>query len=295
MKLLSDSKTILFISIIIGLAFPWPAGKLKVLLAPSLVAMMILSMKTFDFEGGYEKGFLKTISWLVFVNFILLPSLMITLAFLLADTYLRMGFIILAAVPPAVGVVPVTYLLKGNMKNSLMAEIAAYVLSLVWTPVIIYAFLRDYVSIFYLLKILFLLIFLPLVVSRILHPLRFEPRPWINLCYAFGMYEIIALNRDVLFSGIGTVFIAISVALVCRFGLSSMFYFLAPKSLAYKDRIPFVLFSSMKNGGAATVIALLLFESPKVLLPIAAFGITLPFFILCLEFLSKKAIGQKKG
>ena len=79
------------------------------------------------------------------------------------------GFVIVAAVPPAVAVIPFTGFLNGNVTFSLIGTLAAYLGALVITPLIALGFLgTSLVDPVKLSTIMIELILLPLILSRIL-------------------------------------------------------------------------------------------------------------------------------
>jgi len=104
------------------------------------------------------------------MNYVLLAGFILGLNFLLIrDEALRSGFIILAAVPPAVAVIPFTGFLNGNSTFSLIGSIGCYVGALIIMPLIALGFLgSSFVEPLKLLIIMVELIIMPLILSRIL-------------------------------------------------------------------------------------------------------------------------------
>jgi BASS family bile acid:Na+ symporter len=76
------------------------------------------------------------------MNYLILGSLLLGLnALLIQDEALRAGFVIIAAVPPAVAVIPFTFFLNGDEKHSLLGTIGAYLGALIIMPLVALTFL----------------------------------------------------------------------------------------------------------------------------------------------------------
>ena len=114
------------------------------------------------------------------------------------------GFVLVAAVPPGVAVIPFTYFLNGNSFFSLVGTMGAYLGALIITPLIALWFLGtvsiDPVRLF---VIMMELILLPLIVSQILvrtgASKRIEPFKGTITNWSFFVvtYTIVGLNRQV--------------------------------------------------------------------------------------------------
>jgi BASS family bile acid:Na+ symporter len=114
-----SSSFIFALAVILGLCYPAPAHILEPLITPALLMIMIFSIVEIDLS---TRGELKGTLIGLCLNYILLSSLIIVLSSFLADESLRQGFVVMAAVPPAVAVLPLTKLLRGDSRLSLYAE-----------------------------------------------------------------------------------------------------------------------------------------------------------------------------
>jgi BASS family bile acid:Na+ symporter len=78
------------------------------------------------------------------INYVLLGGCILGLSMLLIrDEALRSGFIIIAAAPPAVAVIPFTGFLNGNSTFSLVGTIGCYLGALIIMPLIALGFLGS--------------------------------------------------------------------------------------------------------------------------------------------------------
>jgi BASS family bile acid:Na+ symporter len=215
----------------------------------------------------------------LFLNYGLLSGLILLLSYNLEDEALRQGFIVMAAVPPAVAVLPMTRLLCGDVLRSLYSEALSYLASLLLMPAIIFAFTRQTgISLSYLLQISVVLILLPALASRLARRLPIDPALPINLGFFAITYTVIGLNQGTLWQVSGAV---AAIALARTFAIGLAIY--AAALLAGRsgpEAISYTLLGSYKNLGLAAAVSLMLFGQ-QASLP-AAFSVLAEtaFFLL---------------
>jgi len=280
--LLRNSSFIFFLAVVLGLGYPGLAHDLEPLIIPALLLMMIFSMIEMDLEpGGYLPG---AIVGLV-LNYILLSGLILGLSFFLEDETLRLGFVVMAAVPPAVAVLPLTKLLDGDSHLSLYSEALCYIASLFLMPGVIFAFTSQTgVGLSYVIETVLLLILLPIIVSRFLRGLSIDSVPPINLGFFIVTYTVIGLNSQIIFGEIQAV---APIAFARTFIIGGVVYLCA--RLAGVDpqrRISYTLLASFKNLGMAAAISLVLF-GPRAGIPAAVCILAETFFYIILAALRR--------
>ena len=152
---------------------------------------------------------------------------------LIRDETLRAGFVIMAAVPPAVAVIPFTFLLNGDSPFSLVATIGCYLGALVIMPLMTLTFLGEgFADSRKLVMIMAELIFAPLVVSRVLRWSGAAKRldPWkgalTNWSFALVTYTIVGLNRNLFLNQplviAPVAFIALASTFLLGFGIEGI-------------------------------------------------------------------------
>jgi BASS family bile acid:Na+ symporter len=201
------------------------------------------------------------------------------------------GFVIMAAVPPAVAVVPVTKILRGNVQQTIISLSFLYLTSLILTPLILFIFLGEQVTIWKMLETVIEFIVLPLILSRLVRRLQFSSTQdtiIVNVCFFLVMFGIVGLNRmalgqDGYLLGLLTVFIMIRTI-----GTALTVFIIGDKRKAdRKILVPLALFASFKNDGLGLLIA------STILPPIASvpFIIAIMFEMIIagtLEYIVKK-------
>jgi BASS family bile acid:Na+ symporter len=281
--LIQNSTLVLILSVLLGLVLPGPAGATEALVTPALVVMMAFSLTEVDLgrdiksSASLKRGFLGII-----INYGLLSGLILLLSYSLPDESLRHGFVIMAAVPPAVAVLPMTRILKGDMSLSFAGEILSYLASLLLMPLIIYLFVHQTgISPIYLLQISIVLILIPALASRLVRLLPINPVLPINLGFFLVTYTVIGLNQGALWTD-GWSVAWISIARTFAVGLA-VFILARSAGLKSSQAISLTLLGSFKNLGLAAAVSLLL-VGPAAGLPAAFCVLAETAFFILLSF-----------
>jgi bile acid:Na+ symporter, BASS family len=221
--LLRNRNFILFLALCVGLILPQLTLWTKPLTLPALAFAMTLS--TMGVSGSVfrsPRSLMIPALLGIFMNYAVLTSVILaTSTLLIHEKEIWSGFVILAATPPAVAVVPFTEFLKGNNTYSLIGSVGAYLAALIIIPLITIELLGA--GIFDPYKVLIImaeLIMAPFILSRILIWQKIDKKLestkgiLINWSFFVVVYTLVGLNRDVFvnqpFSLIPAAVIAIS-------------------------------------------------------------------------------------
>ena len=114
-RLLRNSNLMFLAAFLLGLVLGDYASLLKGYILPVLVLIMTLSTTQITLsELTHVRNYSRDIFFAFVINYVFLSSLILLTSYLLIrDPDLYVGFIVMAAIPPAVAVLPFTYLLKG--------------------------------------------------------------------------------------------------------------------------------------------------------------------------------------
>jgi len=293
-RVLRSSTAMLLLAIFIGLVFPQASHIFRGYVNHSLIIMLAISAMSMSLRSiiSAKRG-VKMVLVGFALNYVALSALCILLGYIFfpQDVDLRNGFVVMAAVPVAVAVVPFTYLLKGDVEYSMTVSALLYLLALILTPALIYVLFGSAINLWDLIILDLQLILLPLILSRILLLLRANKLPkWIydviiNLALAVIVYAIIGVNQPTFFSGEGFLYLILVAALIRTFGIG-----IITKKVMYKLGIektlilPFTMLASIKNMALTSTLALSLF-TPKSSLPAA---ICMPLEILLFIYLKAR-------
>jgi BASS family bile acid:Na+ symporter len=279
---------ILTLAVAFGFFLPGPAERIEPLVIPALFLMMAFSMAGIDLGLPPIRralaGFL--------INYLFLSGLILSLApMVLEEEALVLGFVVMAAVPPAVAVVPLTKLLAGDVRLALYSEALSYLASLALMPLIVLLFAGEAgagVRVGDTLEIVLLLILLPLLASRLVGRLRIDPAHPINAGLFTVTYIVVGLNSSAISMEVGGVLL---VAVVRTFASGAIVYAAAALAgVERPQRVAYTLFGSFKNLGLAATVALLLF-GPRAAVPAAVCILTETGFYILLSALA----GRRNG
>ena len=294
MNPLENTTLVFLLAIVLGLLYPQLSAGLEGYIILLLVVAMSLSLVSVTFSRNDMQSGAGASLRSFLLNYGFLSASILLLAYLLVPNpeYFA-GFVIMAAVPPAVAVVPFTYLLRGDSKASLGGEVLCYLLSLVAAPIITLSILGFMVDAVEMLKTLLLVIVVPLVLSRIL--LRLPKRHLsfktsvINVCFAAITYCVIGLNQPMIVGNAFSLAPLVFILLLTSFGTGSFIYVVSKRFGTGKERaVSYALFGSLKNGGMTAVFAMTL-VSAAASLPAALHSFFTVFFFMFLKFISGRS------
>jgi len=268
---------------LLGIVLGGYASLFKGLILPALVLIMTLSTTQITLsELTHFKNYFGDILVVFVINYIFLSGLiLLASSLLISDLDLHVGFVVMAAIPPAVAILPFTYLLRGEMMASLTGTASLYLLALVVAPFISFQFLDvGRIDSFKLFSVLIQLILIPFIASRLLLKWKAFPRVkgnmsiLVNLGFFIVIYIVIGMNRWTFLSNFEILALLSTIGFLRTFvsgHLVDLFSRLA--GMDRQRRMSYVLFGSFKNLGAAASIAILLF-SERAAVPSA---VTIPF------------------
>jgi BASS family bile acid:Na+ symporter len=290
--LLKNRNFIFLLSITLGLAFPYAAELAKPLILPVLALVMILATINVsnDFFRLPRSLLVPSITGILLTYLILGGVILAFAALLIKQENLWIGFVLVAAVPPAIAVIPFTGILDGNVTYTLAGTVAAYLAALLIMPLMFLMFIgTNFTEPGKLIEILLLLIVLPLVVSRIIIYMNLHNRiaAYRGLLTDWGffivLYTIIGVNRGLIF---GEPLVIAPVAIVVFAG-TFILGFLIEKigrllKIDQKNIVSLVLLGTMKNQGIAGGLALSLFPK-EAALPSAVYSIFMITYFIWLD------------
>lgn len=290
---LRNRNGIFSLAMVAGLLLPWAAPVLKHLILPALALAMTLStMEIGNDVFSRPRALLLPALLGIIMNYFILGNVIIGLsALMIRDEDLWIGFVLLAAAPPAVAVIPFSSFLRGNSTLSLIGTVGAYLGALVITPLITVTLLST--AAFDPLKLVMItleLIVLPLALSRLLIRKGWKERiqPYrgtvVNWSFFMVLYTMVGLNRDLLLGQTGSLLPVAAISFLSMFLLgflvdwiSGLFH--APREI----QMSLVLLGTLKNQGLSSGLALTLF-SPEAAIPSTVATMVMIGYVAWLDF-----------
>lgn len=296
-RLLNNRNFIFILSITFGLVLPQAAEWTKTLMMPALALVMTLA--TINVPNDYflkPRAILKpSLAGILMTYVILSGAILLVSALLIDDKNPWIGFVLIAAVPPAVAVIPFTAILEGNVSSTLSGTVASYLTALLIMPLMFWIFIGvDFDDPYKLVRIMLLLIIIPLVLSRVILYFNWQDRiaPVRGLLTDWGffivLYSIIGVNRDLIFNRPLSI---VPVAGVVFFTTFVLGWAIQKTCLLFnvdkKNIISLVLQGTLKNQGIAGGLAIALFEK-EAALPSAIYSIFMILYIMWLDWRKSK-------
>ncbi|MBN1882569.1 MAG: hypothetical protein JW885_10385 [Deltaproteobacteria bacterium] len=236
-------------------------------------------------------------------SYLLLGGLTIALSKIVMDTpdFLA-GFLLIAAAPPAVAVMPFTDMFRGNRTLTLTAILAGYAAAFVTLPLM--SFVVSGESLIEPKRLMLTvggLIVAPFLISRIIRLMRFdvslEPYrgPITNWSFFVVMYTIVAVNRDVILEHVGALLPVVLVSVSVTFILGLLVYVVTVRGgLGHEDGVSLTLLFTLKNYALAGGIALI-FISDISAIPAAIQTAVMILYVIWLDrFFQKYRPDEKK-
>ena len=283
---LRNSNLMFLAAFLLGLILGGYAYLLKGYILPALVFIMTLSTTQITLsELTHFKNYFHDILIVFLINYIFLSGLILLANTLLVrDVDLYVGFVVMAAIPPAVAVLPFTYLLRGEMMVSLTGAASLYLLALVMAPFISLQFLDvGRIDPLKLISVLVQLILIPFVASRLLlkwrffHQVKGNMSIFLNLGFFVVIYIVIGMNRSSFLSHFEILALVSFIAFLRTFVSGHLVdLFSRLMGIDRQRRMSYVLFGSFKNLGVAASIAIILFNE-RAAIPSA---VTIPFELI---------------
>ena len=296
-RLLNNRNIIFLLAIIFGLALPQAAQWTKIVMMPALALVMMLA--TINVPNDYflnPRAILKpSLAGILMTYVILNGTILLLSALLIGDHNLWIGFVLIAAVPPAVAVIPFTAILEGNVSYTLSGTIASYLAALLIMPLMFWIFIgTGFDDPYKLVRIMLLLIVLPLVLSRMILYFNWQDRlapvrgPLTNWGFFIVLYSIIGVNRDLIFSQPLTIIPVAGIAFATTIVLGWIIQKIGVLFNVDKENIvSLVLQGTLKNQGISGGLAIALFAK-EAAVPSAVYSIFMILYIMWLDWRKHK-------
>ncbi|MFT4308029.1 MAG: hypothetical protein ACMXYM_01520 [Candidatus Woesearchaeota archaeon] len=288
----TDPRIAFAAAIVFGLALPSVASLFEPLIVPILIVMMAVSLAKVSARHPHKHHERRTVVGLVLANYLGASVLYLFLTFVFVPVEYQPALFIFALAPPAIGIIPLARMFKGDLDVGFLAEIVGYLAALVIIPLGTFLLFGSAASPAKVLEVVALIIVVPFALSRIIRRLPFYEmithdrvsRPLISMSYAITFAAVIGLNRDAILDPL--LVVVILVLLVVKLVLTLSSWLSTVHRTPHSISVLYMLFGSMKNGGIAIAITVLLF-GPASTVALAVNAITLPFHLVLMERLAR--------
>src|SRR3989442_6143837 len=236
----------------------------------ALILGMTFSLTEISISGISPREELRRFLVAFGMSYVVLSGLILSFAVLNPDPQIRNGWVLMAAVPPAIAVVPITSILKGDTRRSLVSLALLYVLGLGLVPAIPLVFTSQAAPFGELVVQTVLLIGVPLIASRFL-------RRWsrvadfrgsaVSVSFFFLVIAIAGSTRAPLLAHPELIASLAFLSFGRTFLLGGVVFVLTRAlDVPWSERVAVTAFSSFKNLGLTVVLAFAVF-GPVATLP----------------------------
>jgi len=286
-----QNRNVILISALI-LAFTLPANAKHLKEYTILILGIVMTFSTtgikFKMLSDY-KSVLKVTFQSVLMNYIIHGTIILSIAYFLFDETIFNGFVVIAATPPGVAIIPFTYTFKGDLDYSFKGILGTYLLAILFTPLIISTFaenisLNPMIIILVIVKI----IIIPIALSRFLLIKKVIPftekyrGKVVDWGFALIIYTAVAINRDIIFSNWIIVLKTSFVLIIAIFVSGIIYLFFTRKNNNKQLQISKNLMLTVKASGFAVAVTLILFKQ-KSAIPAAVMSILVLLWLISLN------------
>lgn len=258
------------LGLLIGLLTGGPSAYAREVSTIALVFAMTFSLTAVDLRGLKVHEESREFLRVLVLNYGVLSGLILGLSFLYVDPDIRYGWVVMAAVPSAVAVIPLTSLFRGNVQRALVSSALLYVAALGLAPAITLAFTGQASNPVELGTQLLLQIALPLTVSRPLARSAMVVRQravLVNVSFFLLVLTLAGANRSVFVENPMLVAALAVGGFIRTWAIGAAAYAATTRLSKVRARqVSDSLFASLKNLGFAAVLGVSLF-GPAAALP----------------------------
>ncbi|RPH28452.1 MAG: hypothetical protein EHM93_18795 [Bacteroidales bacterium] len=298
-RILINRNSILIFAVVLGLVAGDTASFFKDYTFLALAVTMAFSMTGISLEYLRKpSNFAKPMLMGAFLNYVLFSMVLIPLAWwVMPNKNLFYGFVVIAAAPPGVAIIPFSYILKGRVEYAIIGVTGAFLASIIIAPLIVNLFASSQgVKPYDLFIMMVQLVVIPMLVSRFLlykplfkyiEPIRGKVVDW---GFAILIFVAVGINRHIFFAN-PILLVKISLVLgLATFGLGLAFDVVAKYlKLDYSLRVTQSMLIAIKSSGFSVFTALALFGK-EAAIPSAVMAVMVLLYLIFLSLRSNKSI-----
>jgi len=235
----------------------------------ALAVGMTFAMTEISFAGISPRTEFRRLLLAFVMSYGLLSGLLLMFAFLTPDPALHDGWVLMASVPPAIAVVPITAYLKGDTRRTVISLALLYLIGLILVPLITLAFTNQTVPLSDLILQTILLIGIPILASR---PLRRWPRvvdvriSAVGIAFFFLVIAVAGSTRGPLLARPELIVPLALFSFLRTFGIGTLVSVVGRAlHFARPDLVALTAFGSFKNLGLTVALAFAVFGSVATL------------------------------
>lgn len=271
-----------------GLSFPQLAPTLKPFMIWILAIVMLFSTSGISFNvfKDVKKAMLTTLNSIM-LNYVLFGIVLMALAFMIFDDPdIINGFIVIAASPPGIVVIPFSIIYKGDLNYSLIGILGAYIASIFISPTVL-SLLSNGVDldVTRIIQTIVIIVVIPLLLSRLLRIKKIYPTAEkmrgrvVDFGFATIVYTSVGLNQQLLFSNFSIIIYTSIILFTSIFILGLAYSRIRNKQISRPLNISHNLMLTLKSSGFSAATAISLFPA-KAAIPAAVLSVFVLLYLI---------------
>ena len=267
--LLQSHSVMMLLGLVLGILLGGFPEFTKEISMGSLALLMTISLANVRLAETKDRAMPRDAAITLVLNYGFLTMVILIVGSMFSEK-LWWGWVLMAAAPSAISIVPFTAILGGAIPKALFSTSVNYLVALALMPLISLALIGSAVSVTSLVTSLLILIVIPMILSRGVMRIGVEKRSRTtitNISFFVLIFAVAGSNREAFLNDAVMVLTVSAACMIRTFGTGFFTEFLLKRSGMQKhDRIHWVLFSGYKNLGLTATLAIALFE-PVVAIP----------------------------
>lgn len=286
-NLLSNSSFMMLAALVLALLVGFPyrdlASKIPLVV---LAVMMTVSLSRISFSNLNPAKHSKSVLRALILGTVIASCIPIIASFFIDDPYYKAGLVFIGAAPFAASVVPLSFIMKGDVEHAARGTIVVYFLSVIYIPIVVGIFAGETVSPWEVFEYVVILVLIPLLVSRAVSKVQISTsvmQIFVNICVAILIFVSVGSNRNIFQNETEWLLIFMGIAALRTFILGLGLEFLEKRAgIPWAQRVPDVLMASYKNKGVAIALTMALLP-PAAAFPITASIIVEVCWVICMD------------
>lgn len=223
-----------------------------------LAIMMTVSLSRIPFKGLNPAKEPKSVLRALILGTVVASCIPLIAWFLLGDDPYRDGLIFIAATPFAASVVPLSYIVRGDMEHAARGTIVVYLASIIYIPILVLATLGKSINITAVVIAVAEIILVPILLSRLLTKVKIDKdlmAIFLNCCIFILVVLSVGATAKFFMAEVNLLFIFMGIAVLRTFFLGIGLEVAEKKmGINWSQRVTDVLMTSYKNKGIAIAL-----------------------------------------
>lgn len=281
----------LILALIIGFPYRDLGSKIPLIV---LAVMMTVSLSRISFSNLNPIKHKKSVLRALVLGTVVASFVPLAASFFISDPLYKAGLVFIAAAPFAASVVPLSFIMKGDVEHAARGTIIVYLLSIIYIPIIVKLFAGETVNVWDVFEYVVILVLIPMILSRPVSKVKISTSTmqiFVNICVAILIFVSVGSNKNIFEKETDLLLIFMGIAVLRTFVLGLGLEYLEKRSgIPWAQRVPDVLMASYKNKGVAIALTMGLLP-PAAAFPITASIIIEVCWVICMDrflFTSKR-------